>query len=285
MSDEKKVIEFGGRKELDPNDAANYRAKIDAAKKAGGVNSLKGSEPLGGVPRPQMPVLRNQPIRQNQADPSDGGGVVPRPQGSPLLRPETAQQLKEMADAQVRQAEQEKAAEKAAEEPKKDDEDLLEMFDFAGKSEAERILNNKKRRQDIESRCEEMRFEDLLIKNEVQQLVPILPNRFEVLYRSSTPEEQMFIKRYISRETGVNDSYLMEKYNLCLLALSLVAINGVLLPEHRNAEGGVDEKNFELKLKTIAKKSGYVVADLGLNYIWFDLRVRKLLNPDDLKNG
>ena len=41
-----------------------------------------------------------------------------------------------------------------------------------------------------------------------------------------------------------------------------------------------------LNLKQILKKSIYVVADLGLNYMWFDLRVRKLLTQtEDLKNG
>jgi hypothetical protein len=289
MPDEKGVIELGSKK-MTPEEDASYRNRIHAAKH--GVNALKGNDPVGGVQRPQMPNFEQ--LRQDRAaarDPgieSTGGGVQPRPPGSPLLRPETAAQLQQAAITAAEQnSDQAKEADQGTDEGiKKGEDDLLELFDLGAKSEAERVLNNKKRRQEIEARCAPMSFEDLLIRDEVQQTVPILPGKFEPRYRSYTPQESLFIKKYLqSKVQGAPDNYALELYGMCQLALSLVSINGNQLPDHRDSNGDPDEKLFERKLKSVLKKDGYLIADLGINYIWFDVRVRKLINPDDLKNG
>lgn len=284
MSDEPKVetITFG-QPELDPKEAEAYREKIRMAKQGGSVASLKGSTPLGHVPKPtNTPILA--PQRQGQAPSplSESGGVQPRPPGSPLLRPETAQQLNDLAAAQGKETEVEKEMKKDIEAEK---EDLFDMFDFTGKNEAERILNNKKRKKEIEDRCEPMRLEDLIMKDEVQQDVPIIPGKFTVRYRSATPYENLFVKRLMSEEKVTSDQYLLERYGIMQLTCSLMSINGAGLPSHLDETGLPNEDLFHKKMKMIMKKSAYVIADLGINFYWFDLRVRKLLNPDDLKNG
>lgn len=286
--DSRDVIEFGGRKELDPNAEEAYRQKIAEARK--GVDSLKGTQPLGGIPRPQMPVLSRDRVAAPSPSPmTPDGGVQPRPPGSPAIRPETQQQLEDMAKAQEAAAQATLDEKKVVEDAKKEkglsDDDLFDMMDFNQRNEAERILNNKKRRKEIEGRCEPMNFEDLLISNEVAQTVPIIPGKFEPRYRSLTPEESLFIKKLMSREQTVNDQYMLEKYGLLQLTCSITSINGVPLPDHRGKDGTPDDDLFQTKLKVITKKSGYIVADLGINYAWFDLRVRRLINPDDLKNG
>lgn len=279
--DEKGVIEFGDK--VDPDKEADYRKRISDARSGGGVNNLKAPDPVGGA-RPQMPNFANlraeKDADRSMANPQQDG-VQPRPPGSPLLRPETAKQMAEMADAQAKDAhkkEQEKENEKR-------EEDILGMLDFDNRNEATKILDNKKRRKEIESRCQPMSFEDLLIKDEVQQDVPIIPGKFVARYRSYTPQESLFIKQYIQREAGRSDQYLLEKFAMCQLTLAMVSLNNVPFPDHRNQDGVPDEKLFEEKLKRIMTKNGYIVADLGVNYGWFDIRVRRLINPDDLKNG
>lgn len=267
-----------GRVELDPDEAEAYKKKIAMAKAGGSVASLKGSTPLGHIPK-----LTNTPLLQKEHQSASAlvdGGVVPRPPGSPAVRPETVEALQQMQAAQGKAAEKEIA--KEVEEGK---DDLFEMFDFSGKNEQERILNNKKRRKDIESRLEPMKIEDLVMKDEVQQDVHILPGKFVARYRSATPQENLFVKRLMGAETANSEQYMLEKYGICQLALSLVSINGSNLPSHLDENGQPSDKLFEAKLKMIMKKSAYVIADLGLNFFWFDLRVRRLLNPDDLKNG
>jgi hypothetical protein len=279
--DQRGVIQFG-RKELDPEEEKAYREKIQAARQ--GVNQLKGNTPLGHVPKLSgVPVLSKEQAQQASGLQADGS-VAPRPPGSPVLSQQTREQLEAMQKAQESTPLDEGEVKKEAE--KLQDDDVFDVFDFAGRNEAERVLNNKKRRKEIESRCEPMKLEDLIYKDEVTQVVPVVPEKFEPRFRSFTPEESLFIKQFLSRDTAKdNDQYLLEKYSLCQLAVSLVDINGKALPDHRNKDGEIEDAAFKAKLKTILKKSAYVVADLMVNYAWFDIRVRKLLNPDDLKNG
>ena len=279
-----------GAKEIDPNQEAAYRERIRAAKAGTPLSAMKGSTPIGGVERPQMPLLRQS--KDSISAPPDGG-VHPRPPGAPVLRPETQEQLAHAI--KVGQQQEADATTKKELDDKKQAEDakiaaLFENFDFGDqKDQVERILDNKKRREQIEGRCQPMDFEDLLMKDEVQQRVPIIENKFEPTFRSITPIESLYIKQRMSKETVNTDQYMGEKYNLLLLTCSLVDINGILLPDHRKIQPDgnfvVDDKLFEDKFSVVMRKSGYIVADLSVNYLWFDIRVRKLLNPDDLKNG
>lgn len=279
-----------GNKEISEADEAGYRERIRAAKAGSPLSSLKGGVKVGGpVERPHMPVLQRRAGGEPVSAPQ---GVTPRPPGSPVMRPET----KEMVDKAVAagaQAEQAGAQKNLDEEKLKEDARLAEIFegfDFGNQAaQVERILDNKKRRTEIESRCQSMSFEDLLMKDEVQQRVPIIPGQFEPLFRSLRPVESLYLKSLMAKETVSSSQYMGEKYNLLLLTCSLVDINGVAFPDHRKHNGDgtfeVDDKLFEAKLKRVMQKSGYIIADLGVNYMWFDIRVRRLINPDDLKNG
>lgn len=285
MADEKPGVINLGKSALSPEDEAAYREKVRQAKSGNPTSALKGSTPVGGVERPVIPVLSRPP--QEQSAPQDG--VRPRPPGSPVLRPETAQQLEDAIKAgkaqdEVKGLDEEKLKEEARIQ------DLFSQFDFAdSRGQVERILDNKKRRQEIESRCQPMDLEDLLMKDEVQQVVPIVPEKFEAKFRSITPIESLYLKSLMAKEVIQTDQYLAEKYNLFLLTCSILSINGNPFPDHRRIKPDgsfeVDDKLFQEKLGYVMRKSGYVIADLGVNYMWFDIRVRRLLNPEDLKNG
>jgi len=287
--EEIKEITFG-RKELDPEQEALYRERIALAKK-GGISALKGSTPIGHIERPAMPDLTTRRGQQEgPAGLTPEGGVAPRPAGSPVLSSSTAAQLEQMQQAQNQESQQEKkdldeegikAAAKAA--AAKDD--LFDMFDFGGANEAERILNNKKRRKEIEDRCAPMDFQDLIMKDEVQQTVPIVPGKFEPRYRSMNPEESLFMKQYLAKDTSPSEAYSVEKFSLCQLACSLVSLNGQDFPDHRKPDGTPDEELFKIKMKKLMKKSGYIIADMAINYYWFDIRVRRLIAPEKLGNG
>lgn len=295
MSDQQKTVEPAeaeaireisfGKAPVDPDAAKSYMARIEAAKKKGPtLKDLKGRTPVGGIERPPIPLLTNLPSGGPSGLTAEGG-VAPRPPGSPVLSQETADQLQAMAKASAAAAGAEKTEEaKRTEEDKK--EELLEMFDFSGQGEAERILNNKKRRQAIEARCEPMDFEDLLMKDEVVQAVPIIPDKFIAVFRSLRPEDSLFLKQYLAKEPNISESYGMEKLTLCQLVCSLVSINGKDLVEHRKGSDlSPDEELFKNKMKVLSKKSAYIIADLSLNYMWFDIRVRKLIAPEKLGNG
>jgi hypothetical protein len=277
--DEIKEVVFG-KKELDPEQEAAYLEKIKAAKK-GGLAAVKGHTPLGHIKRPPMPDL-SQPSG-NPAELPAGlvdGGVQPRPPGSPLLSAQTAAQLEGAMKAQD-EAEKKEGEAKAEEKKIDSTEDLLEAFDFSATGEAERVLNNKKRRAEIEGRCLPMKFEDLLLYDEVRQQVPIRADgKFTVMFRSLKPDESLFLKEYMAKKQSPNEAYALEKFALAQLACAIVKINDSEFPSHLNKDGEPEDALFEAKLRKLTKKSGYVVADLSINYGWFDIRVRKLLTED-----
>lgn len=288
MSDEKvpAPIEFGKRREIDPDDEKAYREKIERAKKPGGLAALKERDPVGGAPKPQNLPLLQKNAPQTVSGLQDGG-VQPRPAGSPLLSPETQQQLEAVQKAQSGQPALDEQEVKKQAQAAQEEEVFDSVFDWAGRDESERTLNNKKRRAAIESRCSPMKLEDLIMRDEVQQVIPIVPDQFWVKLRSYSPAESLFIKQVIAKEQKKedNDQYLIEKYSLCQITCALLSLNGKDFPDHRNSNGEPTEELFKIKLKMVMKKSVYVVADLMLNYAWFDIRVRKLLAPDDIKNG
>lgn len=287
MSEQKQKEIVLGRNELDPAEAERHKKMIEAARSTGSAAGLKGSTPLGHVAHPKNTPLFTKEARPGPNPISEEGGVQPRPPGSPVLRPETMAQLQGMKEAQEK-AEKESQAKVEAELSKdinEQKEDLFEMFDFGARNEADKILNNKKRRAEIEKRLEPMRLEDLILKNEVTQDVVLVPGKFTAKFRSTTPQESLFVKRLMSDETVTSDQYLMEKFSIYNLVCSLVSVNDVNLVNHLDENGEPNDDLFKKKLKIVLKKSMYVIADLGLNWYWFDLRVRRLLNPDDLKNG
>jgi hypothetical protein len=277
-----------GKAPVDPDDFKAYQEKIAAARaRAPNVNSLKSKTPVGVIPRPSIPPL----VRPQAGGPSgltEEGGVAPRPPGSPVLSQETAEALAALGEASKSAAADAKKAEEAKkeEEGKTAVEDLFSEFSFGSQNEAERLLNNKKRRDEIEARCQPMDFEDLLMKDEVTQAVPIIPGKFIPVFRSMRPEDSLFIKQYLAKDSVVSDTYSMEKLVLCQLACALVSLNGKDLPDYRKGQDqSPDEELFKAKLKILTRKSAYIIADLCLNYQWFDIRVRKLIVPEKLGNG
>lgn len=279
------VIEFG-RKELDPAKEEEYRKKIAEAKS--GINALKASTPLGHVEKPRIPIIENQRKSQEPSGLSNEGGVVPRPPGSPAITEATARKIKELEAALANgSASVETSAEedKKIEEAKKDLEDEIDENDLGPRNEAELILANQKRRKEIESRCEDMNVEDLILKGEVRQVIPIIADKFIVTLRSTLPDESLFIKRKIAEGKAVSDQHTLERYALLNLCCSLVQINGESFPNHLDNNGTPDEVLFEKKYSRMMKLSGYVINDLVVNLRWFDIRVRRLLSAEKLSNG
>lgn len=292
MSNEKPPIRFGGPPVSDET-RRRHEEKIQRARQSP-TSHLKGDEPVGSLPEPNAPIIQNRP-----SDPFGGlpqaaqGGVVPRPAGAGL-RPETVQGL---ADASRAAVQAEKAAEAKKEDDSKkgdekiDDSFLLDFFEASQRAEGDQVLRSKQRKKGIETRCQPLSLDDLLYVGWVKQKVPVIPEKFEPVFRSLTQPESLFLSKYVAKkidaEKTLNSKYAQEFNALCVLTCSLVTVTGRNdLPAHLDSNGEVDENAFELKMKSLIKSTSmYVLMDLGIQYDWFDVRVKKLLNVDDVKNG
>lgn len=237
---------------------------------------------VGSVYVANQPAARQQTSSQQSSEQPTGTYInPPRPEGSGLS-PKTLEGLKAVAEANV-SSEDSKQVDKDLEETQREIEDLSDgwMTDEFG-HRVRNLLNNKQRRELIESRCEPLTIEDLITLGEVRQRVPVIPGKFEPTYRSSGGHEDIFIKKLLSNERG-SEQYILDLYSLMSLAAGIFSLNGKEYPSHINKEGDPDEKLFREKLKIVGRHPLAMLADLSVNFIWFGKRVQKLFVADNIK--
>lgn len=200
--------------------------------------------------------------------------TAPRPPGSGL-RPETVQGLQAVSAANADDAELDKIAKEIDEV-----DDVFEENEFGERVRS--LLANKKRAALIEGRCSPLSFEDLLMSGSVKQKVPIIPGKFEPVFRSLFGEETEEILRMMGVVRGP-DQYILDVMSLYNLTCGLYAINGKLLPNHLTADGDFNEEMFRAKYKVVRKMALPILTDMSVNYRWFTRRVQKLTVVDDIK--
>ena len=166
----------------------------------------------------------------------------------------------------------------------------LDDFDFNTFREMmmKDLLNNDDQRVIIEKRCKPLDITDLIMKGYVMQKVPIIPDKFEPEFRSMSGGEDLAIKRLIMKESKgveVSDRYLLDKFSLMAVCIGLHAINNNPVPSHQDQQGNFDEDAFWVKFNVVTKYPFHMLASLGVNYFWFDIRVRKLFVAEKMGNG
>jgi hypothetical protein len=150
------------------------------------------------------------------------------------------------------------------------------------------ILNNDAQRKIIEARCEPLDISDMLVSGFVTQRVPIIPGKFEPTFASGRGDEDLAIKRLImleSKSIEVAEKYLLDKYSLMGTTIGLQAINGMPYPSHLDQFGKFNEELFWVKFGKVSKLPFHMLSSLGVNYYWFDIRVRKLFVAEAMGNG
>ena len=107
--------------------------------------------------------------------------------------------------------------------------------------------------------------------------------KFEPTFRSLTLRKASSSSATLPRNKTSQTSTSLRSTTCACSHVPWWNLNDRPLPDHRDGNGSVDDKLFETKLKVLLKKSGYIIADLAINYSWFDVRVRKLITADGLK--
>jgi hypothetical protein len=216
----------------------------------------------------------NQPAAQKIADPAAPTYQNPIRGEKAGLTQETAEQLEAVAKANAPDAEQPKQQED-------EEEDLFDYDELGNK--IKNLLANKSRREAIEARCEPMDLMELLVNKEARQVVPIIPHKYYPTFRTMGGDEDLEIKRILSPERG-STQYILGRAAIMNLTCGLYAMNGKPLPPVTNPDGVFDLKLFEEKYRSISKYPLQVLADLSVNYSWFDRRVRALLALETIKD-
>jgi hypothetical protein len=166
----------------------------------------------------------------------------------------------------------------------------MDDFDFNSFRELmmKDLLNNDEQRQIIEERLKPLDLGELIMNSRVTQRIPVRPGQYEPELQSMTGEEELALKRLLMEERGkiaAPDRYLLDKYQLMTIACGLYAINNKILPSHLDEKGNFNDEKFWTKFNMVLKLPFHMLASLGLQYYWFDIRVRKLFVAERLKNS
>ena len=166
----------------------------------------------------------------------------------------------------------------------------LDDFDFNKFREAvtKDLLNNDDQRKIIEARLSPLSLDDVIVNGFVTQFVPIIPGKFEPEFQSLMAGDDLALKRMImeeSRTIEVNARYFLDKFTLMGVAAGLRSINRNPLPDCHDANGDFNADLFQLKFERVARFNLHMLQSLGVNYYWFDIRVRKLFVAEKLGNG
>lgn len=157
-------------------------------------------------------------------------------------------------------------------------------------SKIRNIHLNKKRRKAIEDRCSDMSITDLLANPDqtIEQLVPMVPGKFEVLFKSVSGKEDLLIKSILAKENQAKNqlsaSYILGKMGLLNLACSIVRINERRFQDIRDSNGKPSDELLLSKFETVSNYPVDILADLSANYFWFTERVKQLTSVDNILN-
>lgn len=161
-------------------------------------------------------------------------------------------------------------------------------FDSWRRAMMKDILNNPGQKDIIEARLKPMDVGDLVTQNYIIQRVPIILGKFEPSFRTTDGETDLALKRLImedSKSIEMSDRYYLDKFTMMSMAALLFAINGKAYPDHVNTQGNFDDEMFKKKFAQIIKLPLPMLASLGVNALWFDIRVRKLFVVEKVSNG
>jgi hypothetical protein len=155
------------------------------------------------------------------------------------------------------------------------------------------VLNNEDERKAVEARVKEMNLTDGLVSGEFKQLVPIMPGKLEVVFRSISPLEneeirQKLLEQQLEDEKLANSSVLSERYGFMQTVAAVHSINGQEMPKHLGSDKGIRVFKWDTFQKKVQLFMGYpspFIHSLSTHAYWFDLRVRKLFSSTALKNG
>jgi len=140
-------------------------------------------------------------------------------------------------------------------------------------------------REGIEANLQPIRLTDLLM-GRGQQTVPILPD-LEVEFQTMKGSEDLLTKQILREDFDALQSYFSNKTTALSLAVSLVRIGEKYLPplEDPASNNRTTEKTILARFEKLMELPLPLVALLAIHMTWFDVRVKRVLTPSNLKNG
>tara|TARA_B100000214_G_C23960852_1_gene625189 strand:- start:708 stop:1385 length:678 start_codon:yes stop_codon:yes gene_type:complete len=142
-----------------------------------------------------------------------------------------------------------------------------------------------KMRKAIEANLKPIDIDTLFMSGELKQRVPIIKGKFTVTFRTLKASEDLYIKRRLNDVKSEVVRYAEDRFLLMQLAAHISDINGVAFPEITDPKGDIVDDAFEERFKKVANLPLVLIQKLWVNWMWFQDRVNKSMNPDFLESG
>lgn len=150
------------------------------------------------------------------------------------------------------------------------------------------ILYSEEERELIESRLKPLDLSELLQNNVIRQRIPIVPGKYEITLQSYEGQVELALKRMVmmeSRSVDVPHDYLLDKHSFMSLAVGLHKINDTVFPDVLDSDGVFSDDLFMTKFNRVMRLPLHMLASIGVNLMWFEMRVRKLYSATSVGNG
>lgn len=150
------------------------------------------------------------------------------------------------------------------------------------------ILHSEEERSLIESRLKPLDLGELLRDGVIRQRIPIIPGVYEITLQSYDGQIELALKRLVmteARSVDVGEQYLLDKHSFMSLAVGLHKINDKPYPDILDKEGVFNDELFFKKFNMVMKLPIHMLSSIGVNQMWFEMRVRKLYSATAVGNG
>lgn len=211
------------------------------------------------------------------------------------LAPQTVEGLKALKEATEKAQEGQELQKEPL--PREDDPELLDddlaaypaLGGFQGDVDP---VKNDKERQAIAERVSPIDITEGLVNGEFRQHVPIVPGKFEVVFRTASPVEfqraRMLLVDMIDKDPAL-EIVLQELLSLTSLVAQIESINGKEEDRHMVGDSQYsaefDAPTFQRKLNKYLRYPAPMIYSLGAHCDWFQTRVKECFTSENLKNG
>ena len=233
------------------------------------------------APQPGMMIPAPQP-----GQPASGVPMQQFMQGQPGAQGRTHEDMRgdlqvlaaaQKAQAEVQQAPPPEQTEEVEEERppllRSSDEEMLRALDH---------FNNVQRRKKLEAGLDKMNVQDIILHHELKQRVKVSCG-IVVTFRTITGRESQAILDDLGSQKG-SGIYLEERLALMNLTAGIRALGDEVLPDHM-VDRKFSTEVFAEKFERVLDFPVQLLADLRVNYYWFDDRVRNVMIQEELGNG
>lgn len=174
-----------------------------------------------------------------------------------------------------------------------EEQSILSQFPgLAAAAEPIDLSRNRREREAVAKRVQAIDLNSGLMNGDFRQVVPIVPDRLVVEYRTPTPVELQHIQAILFKRLSDNPALEFAAdslQSLMTLTAAIVSINGRAEPVHMVGQSmytaEFNQEVFEGKLNRLMRMPGPLVYTMTVHYMWFMARVNELFTTESLKNG